>query len=65
MICSELQNKVIMAAKELIGDKPWFCGLNFEALWDDQTIEKEGVQAAAQALAMETALWDADDFFNP
>ena len=65
MKLSKLQEQVVSRAKTIIGNKPWFRGLNLDGLWDDRSIEREGVQAAAQSLAMETAMWDADDFLNP
>ena len=65
MQLSSLQEQVVKAAKEMIGDKHWYSGLNLDGLWDDRSIEREGVKAAAEALAMETAYWDADDFLNP
>ncbi|GIK44943.1 MAG: hypothetical protein LC131_06735 [Anaerolineae bacterium] len=62
---SNLQQQVVTRAREMIGQKPWFRGLNLGNLPEDRDIEQEGVENTAVSLAMETAFWDAPDFFNP
>jgi len=60
-----LQQEVVNRARERLKDKTWFRGLCLDGLWEDEDIQRDGVEAAATALAMETAMWDAPDFFNP
>ena len=62
---TELQQKVIDRAKEMLSKYDWFQGgVCLDYLWNDQKIQMVGIEKNATELVMDTAYWDAPDFTN-
>ena len=61
---SELQLKVFEAVVEWGADKKWFRGVSMDDFPSDQEIT-EDFDGAVQQVCMNTAYYDAPDFFNP
>lgn len=52
------QQEVVKRAKEILKDEPWFKGICLDHLPDDWDIERDGVEAVAQQLVLDTSYWD-------
>jgi hypothetical protein len=64
MVClTELQQKVSDAAKEQLKEYKWFRGVCVNDFPSDQQIS-EDFEGAVTEVAMTTAMWDSNDFFD-
>jgi len=55
---TEMQEKVIAAAREKLRHEPWFRGISCADMPDDSEIEKD-FDGAVAGVVMETCYWDA------
>lgn len=56
---TEAQEKVLAAAKAQIQHKPWYRGICMDHFPQDREIAERGVDACADTVVCETAMWDA------
>ena len=60
---TELQEKVFNKAKENLQQYPWFSGICCDDMPSDDEI-KENFDSAVTTIEMNTAYWDAPNFFD-
>lgn len=59
---SDLQEKVITAAKEILQKYSWYSGVCVDNVPSDKEIELD-FEEAVQGVVFETAMWDDPDFY--
>lgn len=65
-LTSALQEQVIARARVLMTQFPWFKGgVCLDDLPTDEEIIQEGIEDGALRVVMDTAYWDAPNFFDP
>ena len=64
MALTDLQQEVVEKAKAQLKDEPWFRGLCLDELPWDKEIERDGVDACADQLVIDTAMWDDPNFLS-
>lgn len=57
---TDLQQKAVEAAKEILKDKPWFRGVCLDNLPTDKEIE-QNFDGAVASIVFETEYWDNPD----
>lgn len=60
---SDLQKKVFEEAKKRLIDKDWYSGVCLDNFPTDKAIKRSFEDAVCNVM-METAYWDAPNFFN-